>query len=44
MSARALWNLHDAIMAGEQPTDCPDCGAKALHRRAGRKGQREDER
>lgn len=27
MSARALWNLHDAVMVGEQPSDCPDCGA-----------------
>lgn len=27
MSARALWNLHDALMAGECPNDCPDCGA-----------------
>lgn len=23
----ALWKLHDAVMAGECPTDCPDCGA-----------------
>jgi len=23
----ALWNLHDAIMAGEGTNDCPDCGA-----------------
>ncbi|MGU3457258.1 hypothetical protein ACLBV5_13200 [Brevundimonas sp. M1A4_2e] len=27
MTARALWNLHDALMAGEFPNDCPDCGA-----------------
>lgn len=27
MSANALWNLHDAIMAGEHPNNCPDCGA-----------------
>ncbi len=27
MSALALWNLHDAVMAGECPNDCPDCGA-----------------
>ena len=24
---RALWNLHNAVMAGDCPTDCPDCGA-----------------
>lgn len=24
---QALWNLHDAVMAGEAPADCPDCGA-----------------
>ena len=27
MTARGLWNLHDAVMAGECPNDCPDCGA-----------------
>ena len=27
MTARALWNLHDAVIADGCPNDCPDCGA-----------------
>lgn len=27
MSASAMWNLHEAVMAG-CPNDCPDCGAE----------------